>query len=224
MIKAILFDMDGVLIDAKEWHYEALNKALNLFGMAISRYDHLTTFDGLPTRRKLEMLSMDNYLPRTLHPFIAELKQQYTMDAIALNCRPAFQHEYALSKLHQEGYKIAVCSNSIRRTIETMMERAGLSSYIDAILSNEDVTRPKPDPEIYLTAMKRLGFQCNECLVVEDNVNGIKAGEASGAYVMKVATVDDVTYWNIKDAISDARAKSTMQASSAQTAKDGGNE
>ena len=52
-IKAIVFDMDGVLIDAKEWHYEALNRALGLFGYGISRYDHLSRYDGLPTRRKL---------------------------------------------------------------------------------------------------------------------------------------------------------------------------
>ena len=58
-IKAVLFDMDGVLIDAKEWHYEALNRALALFGMPISRFEHLTTFDGLPTRKKLEMLSLE---------------------------------------------------------------------------------------------------------------------------------------------------------------------
>jgi beta-phosphoglucomutase len=53
MIKAVVFDMDGVLIEAKDWHYEALNRALKLFGYEISRYEHLTTFDGLPTRRKL---------------------------------------------------------------------------------------------------------------------------------------------------------------------------
>ena len=58
-IKAILFDMDGVLIEAKEWHYEALNRALSLFGCPISRYDHLQTFDGLPTLKKLELLSLD---------------------------------------------------------------------------------------------------------------------------------------------------------------------
>ena len=57
-IKAILFDMDGVLIEAKEWHYEALNRALKLFGMPVSRFDHLTTFDGLPTMKKLELLSI----------------------------------------------------------------------------------------------------------------------------------------------------------------------
>ncbi|HCF3308648.1 TPA: HAD hydrolase-like protein, partial [Pseudomonas aeruginosa] len=55
MIKAVIFDMDGVLIEAKDWHYDALNKALNLFGYNISRHDHLTSYDGLPTSRKLEM-------------------------------------------------------------------------------------------------------------------------------------------------------------------------
>ena len=78
-IKAILFDMDGVLIDAKDWHYEALNKALGLFGLGISRYDHLHSFDGLPTRVKLKMLSEQYYLPEKLHPFINQVKQLYTM-------------------------------------------------------------------------------------------------------------------------------------------------
>ena len=73
-IKAILFDMDGVLIDAKDWHYEALNKALSLFGLEISRYDHLTSFDGLPTKVKLKKISKRFYLPESLHPFINELK------------------------------------------------------------------------------------------------------------------------------------------------------
>ena len=82
-IKAILFDMDGVLIEAKEWHFEALNRALDLFGMAISRVDHLSTFDGLPTRKKLELLSVDRGLPSELHEFINELKQKYTMELIA---------------------------------------------------------------------------------------------------------------------------------------------
>ena len=58
-IKAIVFDMDGVLIEAKDWHYEALNRALRLFGYEISRYDHLVTYDGLPTSKKLEMLSLE---------------------------------------------------------------------------------------------------------------------------------------------------------------------
>lgn len=196
-IKAVLFDMDGVLIDAKDWHYEALNKALGLFGMEISRYDHLTTFDGLPTKVKLQMLSKRFFLPESLHPFINEVKQSYTAELIHQRCHPLFHHEFALSKLHQQGYKIAVCSNSIRKTIELMMDKAELTPYLDLIVSNEDVTKAKPDPEMYQTAIRKFGLQPEECIVVEDNPNGIQAGKASGASVLEVATVYDVNYENI---------------------------
>lgn len=196
-IKAILFDMDGVLIDAKDWHYEALNKALELFGIEISRYDHLRTFDGLPTREKLKLISARYYLPESLHLLINQLKQSYTTDYIYQRCHPMFQHEYALSRLHAQGYKLAVCSNSIRKTIETMMERAELMPYLDLIVSNEDVVKAKPDPEMYLTAMRKLSMQPQECIVVEDNPNGIEAGKASGAQVLQVVTVMDVNYENI---------------------------
>lgn len=196
-IKAILFDMDGVLIDAKDWHYEALNKALGLFGVEISRYDHLHTFDGLPTKVKLKILSKRYYLPEELHLFISQMKQIYTTELIYQKCHPMFHHEYALSKLHNAGYKIAVCSNSIKQTIELMMDRADLTKYLDVIVSNEDVKKAKPDPEMYLTAMDKLNMQPNECIVVEDNPNGVIAGKNSGANVLEVATVYDVNYNNI---------------------------
>jgi beta-phosphoglucomutase len=197
-IKAILFDMDGVLIEAKEWHYEALNKALSLFGMPISRIDHLSTFDGLPTRKKLELLSIDRGLPNQLHEFINQLKQKYTMELVHTQCNPRFVHEYALSRLKREGYKIAVCSNSIRATVDAMMQRANLKKYLDLSLSNEDVATGKPDPEIYLKAIKHFQLSPGECLIVEDNENGIRAAKASGAHVMVVSDTDEVNYHNIK--------------------------
>ncbi len=200
-IKAILFDMDGVLIDAKDWHYEALNKALGLFGLEISRYDHLHTFDGLPTKVKLKMLSEQYYLPEQLHSFINQMKQKYTMEMVAERCKPMFHHEYALSYLKAQGYKIAVCSNSVRATIENMMKKSELIQYVDLIVSNEDVTKSKPDPEMYCTAISKFGYTPRECLVIEDNPNGIAAGKASGAFVLPVATVYDVNYENIKNMI-----------------------
>lgn len=206
-IKAVLFDMDGVLIDAKDWHYEALNRALGLFGLGISRYDHLHTFDGLPTKVKLKMLSEQYHLPVELHSFINQVKQQYTEELTELKCRPMFHHEYALSKLRAEGYKIAVCSNSIRFTIENMMRKAALSQYLDLIVSNEDVKKAKPDPEMYNTAISKFQLDPKECLIIEDNPNGIAAARASGAYVLPVATVYDVNYENIKAAIRKSEAE-----------------
>ena len=203
MIKAVIFDMDGVLVEAKDWHYEALNKALRLFGYEITREEHLTSYDGLPTKAKLKMLTEEKGLPAELHSFINEMKQQYTVSMIFQYCRPNFRHEYALSCLQHEGYKLAVCSNSIRMTIDLMMQKCALQKYLDFTLSNQDVIKSKPDPEIYDKAISMLGVSPQECLIVEDNQNGIKAALASGAHLLKVDTVDDVNYDNIRNRIDD---------------------
>nr|BCN17573.1 phosphorylated carbohydrates phosphatase [Vibrio cholerae]BCN21120.1 phosphorylated carbohydrates phosphatase [Vibrio cholerae] len=195
--------MDGVLIDAKDWHYEALNKALAIFGLEINRYDHLVTFDGLSTNQKLNILSKTHVLPESLHPFINEMKQQYTMDITHQLCKPTFNHQFALSKLRQEGYKLAVASNSIRNTVKVMMEKSSLAEYLDFYLSNQDVTKGKPDPEIYQLAIKKLGLEPSEVVIVEDNENGLKAAKASGANVLKIETVHDVTFENIKNFITE---------------------
>lgn len=197
MIKAIVFDMDGVLIDARDWHYEALNRALRLFGLEISRYDHLSTFDGLPTRRKLELLSLQYHLPAALHDFINEMKQKYTLEIVEARCRPRFTHQFALARLQASGYRMAVASNSVRRSIEIMLERADLARYFEFFLSNQDVARSKPDPEIYDQAIARLGVSPPETLIIEDNQHGIRAAMASGAHVLAVQDVSDVTWRRI---------------------------
>lgn len=196
-IKGIIFDMDGVLIDAKEWHYEALNRALSLFGYSISRYDHLSTYDGLSTRQKLDMLSVEQDLPRGLHPFLNDLKQVYTMELVHSRCKPVFQHEFALSRLKSHGYKLGVASNAVRASVQAMLERANIIHYFDVILSNQDVVRAKPDPEVYVAAIGKLGLQPEECLVVEDNPNGVRSAQAAGARVMVVSSVLEVTLRNV---------------------------
>ena len=203
MIRAVLFDMDGVLIDAKDWHYEALNRALAHFGFRISRESHLSTFDGLPTRKKLEMLTKARGLPEQLHEFINTLKQDYTLEISQTRCKPSFNHQYALSKLKAEGYKIAVCSNSVRQSVETMMEFSALEPYIDLLISNEDVSKGKPDPEMYIKAMSTLKVKPEECLILEDNDHGIQAAIASGGNLLKIGVPDDVTYQAIKTRIAE---------------------
>ena len=196
-IEAVIFDMDGVLIDAKEWHYDALNRALNLFGQEISRYDHIVTYDGLPTRMKLQMLSMERGLPEKLHEFINEMKQAYTMEIVYAKCKPTFSHQFALSRLKADGYRMAVCSNSVRQSIDMMLDRSDLHQYFDFFLSADDVENPKPAPDIYTKAINRLGLEPEQCLIVEDNPNGIKAARESGAHLLCVTDVTEVNHSNI---------------------------
>jgi beta-phosphoglucomutase len=209
MIKAVIFDMDGVLIEAKDWHYEALNRALSLFGFEITRHQHLTSYDGLPTRKKLEMLSLEGSLPFELHGFINEMKQNYTMEIVHAICKPSFVHEYALSSLKAMNFKLGVASNSIRNTVEVMMQKASLTGYLDLMISNEDVTRGKPDPEMYIKSIEFFNLQPSECLIVEDNENGIKAAVASGAHVLQVSEVSDVNLENILNRIRQIEKAST---------------
>ena len=194
MIKAVLFDMDGVLIDAKDWHYEALNKALEIFGYSISRDAHLTTFDGLPTKQKLKMLSASRNLPTGLHDFLNALKQSHTMSIMHQKCKPTFNHQYAMSKLKSDGKLLGVCSNSVRQSVVSMMKLSKLNEYLSVIYSNEDVSAGKPNPEMYVSAMNELGVAPHETLILEDNDHGIEAALASGAHLMKIGVPGDVTY------------------------------
>ncbi len=201
-IEAVLFDMDGVLIEAKDWHYEALNRALEIFGMPISRVDHETSFDGLPTKRKLEILSVERGLPRQLHGFLNGLKQQYTVEMVHTLCKPQFAQERALSALKGDGYRLAVCSNSIRSTVQLMMEKAALLPYLDLMVSNEDVPRSKPAPDMYLKAMEAFGLRPEQCLIVEDNENGIKAAQSSGGHLLVVENVHQTNIQTIRSRIA----------------------
>ena len=193
--------MDGVLVDARDWHYEALNMALKPFGIPIERESHLTTYDGLSTRQKLKMLEKTHALDSGLHSFINDLKQKHTHELVMTRCHPTFHHRYLLSRLKVEGYKLALCSNSVRQSVDLIMEQAQLSDFFEFKLSNEDVEAPKPDSEIYDKAIKALSLKPGECLIVEDNINGIIAAKASGAYVLEVTHPDHVTYQAVVDAI-----------------------
>lgn len=203
-IAAVLFDLDGVLVDATEWHYEALNRALGLFGFDITRYEHLSSYNGLPTRQKLQMLSVEKGLPVAIHDMVNRLKQVYTREEILRQCRPAFDKEYLLSRLRRDGYRLAVCSNAIRDSVQLMIRQSGLDPYFEFLVSNEDVSRPKPDPEIYLKAIARLGISPSQAVIVEDAPHGVEAARRSGAHVCQVAGFGEVDYFRVRCAIDRA--------------------
>ena len=206
-IRAILFDLDGVLVDATEWHYEALNRALALFGYTISRYEHLTTYNGLPTRKKLEMLSVEKNLPRGLHSMINKIKQKYTREEILQKCTPVFEKELMIRQLKRDGYKLAVCSNAVRESVERMLLASGLFEQFDFLVSNEDVANPKPDPEMYFLACQKLGVEPAECVIVEDADHGLEAARRTGAQVCQVSGFAEVDYERIQRFIEKLEAR-----------------
>jgi beta-phosphoglucomutase len=205
-VKAVLFDMDGVLIDACDWHYDALNEALAVYGHFIDRDDHLARFDGLTTHQKLQMLTAERGLPASLYPAIREMKQQITIQLIRSRARPDPEHVRALTTLRGLGYRLAVCSNAVRSSVQLMMEQTGLAPMLDLMLSNEDVQRSKPDPEIYQTAAARFGLHPSECLAVEDNQNGVAAARGAGVQLLQVRDPSGVTLEAITAAIERAES------------------
>lgn len=197
-IRAVLFDLDGVLIDATEWHYEALNRALALFGFTISRYEHLTTYNGLPTRKKLEMMTVEKGLPRGLHTILNNIKQKYTREEILRKCAPTFEKEFMIRQLKREGFLLAVCSNSIRDSLELMLRASGLLEFFDTLVSNEDVAHPKPHPEMYLAACRKLGIEPKQAVIVEDAEHGAEAARRAGGQLCRVSGFTEVEYDRIR--------------------------
>lgn len=190
--KAIIFDMDGTLIDAQTWHYEALNQALDIFGLSISMDDHLARFDGLPTRKKLEILSVERGLPTSLFPIINELKQERTLRLVSKYCFPRVEHLLLFQWLQEQGVNLAVATNSIRMTAQRMLESAGVWPYLDVVITNEDVAHPKPHAQIYQVAAKTLGLDPSDCIAVEDNHFGVESAKSAGCEVLVVGGVEDV--------------------------------
>lgn len=208
VIKAILFDLDGVLVDACDWHYHALNTALKkIVGYEIEREEHLKTFNGLSTNRKLNMLG----IPDKQKQDIWRLKQESTIEYIEKYAQPSSQKELLHCSLLWEGYETACVTNAIRKTAELMLEKTNQLRFMKFVLTNEDVDLIKPHPECYQKAMKKLGVNPKETLIVEDSEKGKKAAYASGAYVLEVKDSSEVNWPNIKKRIDRLSGKDILE-------------
>ena len=168
----------------------------------ISLDEHLSVYDGLPTKKKIEKLALKDPKIMASYKDIESLKQQFTIEVARKNLKPQKYLTETILKLKQEGYKMAVCSNSIANTVNLFMELAGIKQYFDFLLSNQDVKNPKPHPEIYSTAIARFNLSPKQCLILEDNIHGLEAARGSGANVMQITDVLEVNYENIVKTIN----------------------
>lgn len=204
MNKLIIFDLDGVLVDSKEIHFNALNLALSYFGndLVISRDEQDNTFEGLTTRSKLDILTKTKNLPETLHQYVWKLKQDYSS---ALFSSVSMDQELInlFKFIRSRGIKIAVASNSIRVTLDSCLKSLGLLDLIDYSLSNEDVDLPKPSPEMYNKVIEHFGFTKESVVIFEDSPIGLAAANASGAKVEKVSSRSDIGFDRILKVIEE---------------------
>lgn len=209
MIKLVIFDLDGVLVEARDIHYEALNRALLDVNekYVIEKEEHLSSYDGLSTSKKLKKLTKEKGLPEKLHNQIWKDKQKYTHKVISDTVKPNWSIVSLLKRLKHEGYTVYCASNSIRSSVKLMLLKANYMESIDEYFSNEDVKSPKPHSEIYLKCMVHAGVNPSECLIVEDSHIGRKAATASGASLLGVRGLQDVNVKNVFRAISKANNK-----------------
>lgn len=194
MIKLVIFDLDGVLVEAKQIHYDTLNTALEEVDgkFVITSQEHLSVYDGLKTFQKLELLTKNKGLPVDKYDSIWKRKQELTLQAIT-KLEPNPRLIELFKNLRDAGYQLACCSNSIRRSVLVMLSKIGVIEYMDLILSNEDVKNSKPHPEIYWKAMSVMGVLPEETLIVEDSPHGLLSASRSRARVLRVDDSHDLT-------------------------------
>ena len=195
MIKLIIFDLDGVLLDGKKIHFETLNLALGE-EYSITYDEHLAKFDGLKTYEKLNIISKEKNLPENLHKQIWDNKQKLTVDALK-NLEHSKSLIDCMAKLKNSNFLLAVCSNSIKETILISLSKLGIIDYFDLILSNEDVKNSKPHPEIFWKAMSEFSCVPEETLIVEDSPAGLRAAYRCTNNVIRIKNVNETNYNNI---------------------------
>ena len=193
MTKLFIFDLDGVLVDACDWHRDALNEALQeVCNYVISEEEHVSTFNGIPTKEKLKILSQRGIVDESLHSQINDLKQEKTISIIEKNANIRQEKIDLIDELKRNNHHVACYTNSIRRTAKLMLQKTGILDKFDFVLTNQDVKAPKPAPDGYLQVMEKFGVASENCYIIEDSPKGLKAAYASGANVIEVKNADEV--------------------------------
>lgn len=192
--KLIIFDLDGVLIDSKNFHYKALNNALESIDpkYKITEQEHVIDYDGLPTKSKLLKLHAKKNLPKNLFNKIWEEKQKETLFVLEKNILIDDDLVKNFTKLKDKNYVIAVASNSIKATIKIVLEKLGLINIVDFYLSHEDVSLSKPHPQIFWECMIRAKSIPETTVIIEDSNFGRLAATNSGARLLAVDSRQDL--------------------------------
>jgi HAD superfamily hydrolase (TIGR01509 family) len=202
-IQAILFDLDGVLVNSRVLHYETFRDAVKfvLPSKDISWLEHEKHYDGLSTKLKTQKLVQQGLLTSEQAELVFQKKQELTLQRLPSTIKPREQLRLMLITLNNQGFRLFCCSNSVRQTLDTTLQLLGIREFFEATYSNEDVQHPKPSPEIYQFAMKRSFLEPRSCLIVEDSRIGREAAYATGAHVLEVEDAEDTNMELLRESL-----------------------
>ncbi len=183
----VLWDMDGVLVDTAEFHFQTWLETLSAYGIPITRESFRATF-GMNNAGTLAALMGEVPAPALLAE-IGERKERQFRQAIRGRVRPLPGVLLWLERLQSEGVRQAVASSAPPANIDVLLDELGLSPFFDIIGSGSDLP-PKPDPALFLQVARRLNVPPGRCVVVEDSVPGVQAARRAGMRCIAVATTN----------------------------------
>jgi haloacid dehalogenase superfamily, subfamily IA, variant 3 with third motif having DD or ED/haloacid dehalogenase superfamily, subfamily IA, variant 1 with third motif having Dx(3-4)D or Dx(3-4)E len=180
MKKAIIFDMDGVIVDSEPLHKEVERQMFTEFGMTISP-ERQHKFTGTSNANMWRQLKVEFKLPYEISYYVG-IKEERYLEALAASNSVLLipGAEELLKNLFSQGVKIAVASSSSLLNIDLVLRKFSIGKYFNALASGEEVALAKPNPAVFLLASQRLGVNPSNCVVIEDSTNGVRAAKAAG--------------------------------------------
>lgn len=187
MIKGVIFDMDGVLVDNRDVHIEAFMIFCRRYSLHLSRQKLMGMF-GMGNDEIIPLLLPADLVASKGIEALANEKEQIYRDIFADTICPVKGLTELLADLQSAGIKCAVGSSGQSANVNYVLEKCGIADNFDAIANGDLVTRCKPDPEVFLLAANLLELEPKDCLVFEDSFAGIKAARSASMKVIAMAT------------------------------------
>ena len=178
-MKAVIFDMDGVLVDSQPYHFKADIETMSEYGV-VKDQKFYEKFAGTLTSDRMRILKDLFKLDIPVEEMVKKREDMILEIMAREDIKPVSGIPEFLKSIKNRGLKTAVASSSGYDLIGLILSRLGISEYFDSITSGNDVKRGKPSPDIFLLAAERIGAEPSECLVVEDSENGVKAAKSAG--------------------------------------------
>lgn len=207
-IAAILFDMDGVLVDNHAYHVKAWQQFAQKHNLHLSEEEFDKHINGRTIEAALDYFFGSDKTEAEKKQ-LAEEKEQLYRDLYGPNLAAVAGLTNVLERLKQEGRQMAVVSSAMLSNIDMVLDGLNIRSYFDAIVHGSQVSKSKPEPDIYLYAAQQLSCEPRHCLVLEDSKSGIEAGWNAGMEVVALATThsqEELRKFGVKHIIADFRA------------------